>query len=83
MKEALKPEDILIDFLLTQLSLSGLKKACPTLTVIEKNQKRIIKYNDNILRTITSFDKKNGVWQTVTIHNPEHNYTLSIQTVAQ
>lgn len=83
IKNTLKPEYILIDFLLTHLSLSDLKKACPTLTVIEKHKKRIIKDNDDILRTITMLDKKNGLCQNITIQNPKHKYTLSIQTVAQ
>ena len=83
IKNTLKPDYILIDFLLTHLSLSDLKKACPTLTVIEKHKKRIIKYNDDILRTITMLDKKNGMCQNIKIQNPEHNYTLNIQSVGQ
>jgi hypothetical protein len=83
IQNTLKPEYILIDFLLTHLSLADLSKVCPTLDITEKKNIRIIKANGEILRTIKMSNKQNDIWQTVTIHNPKHHYTLDIETVTE
>lgn len=83
IKDTLKPEYILIDFLLTHLSLTNLSKVCPTLHITEKKNVRTIKENDEILRTIKMSNKKNNIWHTVQIHNPKQGYTLDIETVTE
>ncbi|HCU06218.1 MAG TPA: hypothetical protein DIC42_01350 [Holosporales bacterium] len=83
IKDTLKPEYILIDFLLTHLSLAVLSKVSPTLHITEKKNVRIIKKNGEILRTIKMSNKQNNMWQTVKIHNPKQDYTLDIETVTE
>lgn len=83
IKDTLKPEYILIDFLLTHLSLTNLSRVCPTLHITEEKNVRIIKENKEILRTIKMSNQTNNMWQTVEIHNPKQGYTLDIETVTE
>jgi hypothetical protein len=85
--KALKPENIIADFLATHSSIKQLNAsllgAKASETLYKQAKVRIIENNSGILRSITYTHPAQSLWQNIRIENPQLGYTLDIQTVPQ
>jgi len=81
-----KPEYILVDFLLAQLPINQLQSILKGARVVEQGiqgGKTRTVYDDKVLRTINYKNPIGSMWGNVIIDNPGIGYRLDIQTVTQ
>ncbi|MDF2576906.1 MAG: hypothetical protein K0S74_390 [Chlamydiales bacterium] len=81
----LKPEYILADFFASNLPIQQLQKSLKGGTVEEITEGdkviRLIRNQENkLVRKITASERIGSLWQKLIIENPEHRYTLVVQT---
>lgn len=89
LPETVRPEHIILDFLLIHLPNDDLK----TLLAAQGNRvqqkaapypekgTRLITEGNTILRDIKRDNQQGIFWKMVTLHNPKYDYTLHIETV--
>ena len=77
--DTMKPENIIVDFLLAHLPHE--KLALDGAEATEEDGVRFIQQPNGLARKITRKGQMGDMWQTVTIENPLLGYTLMIETV--
>lgn len=89
LPDTVRPENIILDFLLVHLPHKDLadflKKQNGKIQVkgthAADKERRLIKEGDNVLRDIKMEWQQGIFWKTVTLRNPQYDYTLNIETV--
>lgn len=82
---ALRPENIIADFLLVHSTLSQLNSHLAGATIEEDKSPqsliRTVNSQTNLLRKIEGTQPRETLWQMIVINNPQAGYKLEIQTV--
>ncbi len=81
LADALQPDNIIADFLLTHLPLEQLNASLVGAKARQEIEHRIVEDKSVILREIDRKQSLQYIWKKVVIHNPQLDYKLEIESV--